>query len=1110
MRRVSRLLAGRTQAVLLTLRSWSEVLRVAFEVLDGRWEQLCRSPSGNFAIGVKSGGAGGPAAASRANIGGDAEPTWRCKGSADATGVSEGGWERPCWSLADDRATGAGVKTETHATGVVSTQCLGSKAVQGSGRWDVGRGPFATGAFRAPCCGREQMHNNDHHGISTVRIGEASNPGPEYRGGMSVTTANGTSWGTILEWCGHHRGHVICGQGHKVLEEDITYEKSRARHRGWKSLWAPAVPSGTAANQASGGTVVMVRSHIGMAAPPGGEVVVRGHVVAAMVEMGAMGWTVIYSVYGKCGIDLSGANWEMCRAIACHAINHGLPWIAAGDWNFEPVAFRASGWLRQMDAELLAAPVASTTRTSGREGRHIDYFIASKRVAALGPRMAICADATIRTHDAVRLRLPAAPRQFTNRRMVRPTVFPKELPIGPRVILKTLAEVTVCSRAARTVGADGDADSARLLIDEATTAIIAHLEQVLADAYVIPEDDRPRYLGRASGVKYAVGPLLGPRIGAHGAAPAAVRRLRMIQDKAAALAAAASRRCGSITTGAIHLDGAEGEARSRRELLERGRAAISAGHHAAAAAGKSDHTAEVICAAYGAELKYFGKQVENYAAWKIAGAARGCSGDPAPQRDGGTCRQDRSLPSQKTTGDIRDGDLSWLGDIAGRVKSLALRAEEAAEPCEHIQRGERAAAVREWAHAASHAGAAAAHRWTKVPEDWRPETVEEDVDGIRTVTADPGAVIDAECAKWAKLWSPPGGVKEQLDWGIVPELPRPTAEQFRRAARRIPRKTGVGVAGITPSDFEALDDAGIEACIDVMMACESVGYIPRAIALVIVRMIPKKDGGRRPIGLLPSMYRIWAKVRADLVRDWERYYAREYFAAGPGKSAEAAAWRAAFRAELAAASQAESASILWDLLKCFEHGDHKRLAEKARLVGFPIAIARMAIEMYRAERRLVLDEAVSAPINPTRGFMAGCARALALVKVVMIRRVDTYVAKHPRITLDMYVDDVELQATGTQGIIGELAEAARDLRKVLCEELGFPLADDKAQVVASSKEIADGIIEATGGTAGRAAEQAVKLGVEVTSGKHRGRCGGYKRARFKQSHGASAAPPEIP
>ncbi len=333
-------------------------------------------------------------------------------------------------------------------------------------------------------------------------------------------------------------------------------------------------------------------------------------------------------------------------------------------------------------------------------------------------------------------------------------------------------------------------------------------------------------------------------------------------------------------------------------------------------------------------------------------------------------------------------------------------------PAEVQHRNEKRAAVTKWAHEASHAGAAVAHRWTKVLEDWRPETVGDMINGAAAVTADPGAVVEAERSKWDSLWRPPGTTRPRPDWGVVERLHRPSVEQFRRAARSFPRTTGIGVEGILPSDFDALDDVGVDACIDVMMTCEAIGYVPKVIALVLVKMIPKKDGGRRPIGLLPSLYRVWAKVRRGEVRDWERKWARSYFAAGPGKAAETAAWVSALRAELAAASNASSATVLWDLLKCFEHGQHFLLAEEAAAVKLPVALARMSAEMYCAERRLIIDDAVSGAIHPTRGFMAGCARALALIKVVMVLKMDAYVARHPRVNLDLYVDDVELKQSG--------------------------------------------------------------------------------------------------
>ncbi len=1028
-----------------------------------------------------------------------------------ATGVP---WTQ-CW-VSRRRS---GVSAHLLATGACWAQCCGGARVGSIGANGLSTAPSCThlcldaaciqirgvGGCGQPCCAdRSELAvtqcsaAEDRRAVCCVRYGEARHPGPpagsaDSHGGLSVTTGNGTGWGTILDWLSDHKGHIVCAQEHKVMDPgDIEYEKVRALARGWKSFWSPAVPSGTQANEPSGGAVVLVRSHVGAERPPGGETVVPGRVAAAMVETSGLGWVVLYSIYGICGDELGARNWAMCERITNHAIRHGLPWCAAGDWNFEPHQLRASGWLVKMGAEIITAPVASTTHAGGRAGRHLDYFVTSRTMFALGPRVSICADAIIRTHDAVTMRLPVHPRRFRIRRIVRPRCFPRELPIGPRPQLVTPASVVASARAALERGEGGDDEAAKLLINEATAEVIGHLENTLVEAYMIADDEKDVFLGRSKGVSFAMGQLTGPKAGKFGDAAPSIRRLRAIQDKANALAAAIGRQQRRMAVS----DGRSGDDQPNgvNDTLERARAAIKTGHHIAAIDGRRENHVAKICTAYALELKSIGKWAEGWAE-QTTGAGRGgpkwrgrCLIDTTLPTSSGLCCDDEA-PSYY-------GGYDWLGETAKWCRELSHRAAEAAEPAEALYRNEKAAAVRRWAEEASQAGAAMAHRWTKVPEGWRPETVGAEVDGATTITADPGAVVEAERDKWHKLWCPPGVAREKLTWAAATQLERPSVEMFRRAARRIPRTTGIGVEGILPADFDALDDAGIDACVDVMMACEAIGFVPEPIALVLVRMIPKRDGGRRPIGLLPSLYRIWSKVRVGYVRDWERRWARTYFAAGPGKAADAAAWRTALRAEMAASAKADSASVLWDLLKCFEHGRHFLLAKEAGEVEFPIVIARMSAEMYRAERRLVVDDAVSEAVYPTRGFMAGCARALALIKVLMVRRMDAYIARHPRVNLDVYVDDVELQAIGTGRIAETLASAVLDLRSVLVDELGFPLAEEKARVISSNADIAAEVIENTGGAAGKHVDKAVKLGVELSSGKRIGRRGGHKRGRL--------------
>ncbi len=336
-----------------------------------------------------------------------------------------------------------------------------------------------------------------------------------------------------------------------------------------------------------------------------------------MIETAGMGWLVVYSVYCICGEELGPRNWEICRAIACHAIGHGLPWCAAGDWNFEPPTLRASGWLSRMAADVLAADVDSTTHAGGKRGRHIDDVVVSRSVAAVGPRLSICAGAVIRTHDAVRMRLPVAPRQFVIRRLIRAAVFPRDMPIGPRQLFSTPTETVAAARAAIAMGEGGDHDAARVLIDDATGAILKHLEETLADAYTMDGGDRAPYLGRSRGVSFATGLLLGPKVGRYGRAAPTVRRLRLVQDRAVALACSARRLLKRLEAPSIQLDGRAGERKWWNDLSERARAAINTGHHVASIDGKRSSNAEVVSSTYALELKSMGKWVEQWATWAM-------------------------------------------------------------------------------------------------------------------------------------------------------------------------------------------------------------------------------------------------------------------------------------------------------------------------------------------------------------------------------------------------------------------------------------------------------------------------------------------------------------
>ena len=106
------------------------------------------------------------------------------------------------------------------------------------------------------------------------------------------------------------------------------------------------------------------------------------------------------------------------------------------------------------------------------------------------------------------------------------------------------------------------------------------------------------------------------------------------------------------------------------------------------------------------------------------------------------------------------------------------------------------------------------------------------------------------------------------------------------------------------------------------MLAELMGVWPAAIGEVIIALLPKSDGGKRPIGLFPSLVRLWMRMRLPVAQAWQRSHERPYFYAGPAKGADVAAWKQAARAELGASLGQEHCIVLLDLVKAFERIPH--------------------------------------------------------------------------------------------------------------------------------------------------------------------------------------------
>ena len=137
--------------------------------------------------------------------------------------------------------------------------------------------------------------------------------------------------------------------------------------------------------------------------------------------------------------------------------------------------------------------------------------------------------------------------------------------------------------------------------------------------------------------------------------------------------------------------------------------------------------------------------------------------------------------------------------------------------------------------------------------------------GVRS--ASPQAVLQQDFLLWNDLWQKlahPGG----KPWRALPREMEPSEDlpplghnQLRKAARTFRTTTAAGADGLVPSQFGWLSDNLLDEIGKFFKVCEMSGCWPSQTALALIHLIPKSAGGRRPIGALAALVRLWERAK---------------------------------------------------------------------------------------------------------------------------------------------------------------------------------------------------------------------------------------------------------
>ena len=356
-----------------------------------------------------------------------------------------------------------------------------------------------------------------------------------------------------------------------------------------------------------------------------------------------------------------------------------------------------------------------------------------------------------------------------------------------------------------------------------------------------------------------------------------------------------------------------------------------------------------------------------------------------------------------------------IGDEPQFWYDMAVSANQLAQELGHQAAQVRRRAWRLWVAQSVAKGAGACHAYV----GRKLATADATVGPANRLDASPQAVVDHDLVSWKAIW------ERHKDTAVAPwrshrvecqdiELPKVTAQSLRRAARSFKDSTAIGVDGIPPKVVATLSDELLHVVAELVNRVEEVGAWPQSYATAVLHLIPKPSGGRRPIGLLPTLVRLWERARRDAVRIWRSREGMPFSWAGKGKGSESAVWQQSVRAEAAVHRGHITAAMMVDLVKAFESVPLWRVWEAGLRRGLPACLLRLALEACSFSRRLVYNGAFSAAVDSLSAILAGGGLAVDLLALAMEEIVDEASRLCPLVVPYLVVDDLTLIACGPE------------------------------------------------------------------------------------------------
>jgi hypothetical protein len=280
-----------------------------------------------------------------------------------------------------------------------------------------------------------------------------------------------------------------------------------------------------------------------------------------------------------------------------------------------------------------------------------------------------------------------------------------------------------------------------------------------------------------------------------------------------------------------------------------------------------------------------------------------------------------------------------------------------------------------------------------------------------------------------------------------------TAELVLSILMRMALHKAPGLDGWTVDELRLLPPALLEWIAELFESVERTGRWPEELCQPEGLLLPKPgDGGpmdRRPIWLLPMLYRVWAAGRAKLFAQWRASWGN----GDGGAGSEELAWDLALELEAAEATGESICGGALDWRKAFDHVSLQLLERALARARVPAWLSGPLLAAYKAPRRVRVDGALGQPWVPTSGILPGCSLAVFVLSFLVRPWYQRTGRVHDGLRRRVYVDDLTVWARGQAGEVAEAVAEALRITRAYEADMDWRLHEGKSKQFANTASV---------------------------------------------------------